>query len=273
MSKIYIDAGHGNQDPGAVGLNGRREADDNLRLATAVNQILLNLGFTTKMTRTANNFKSINRAVEANNWGADLLLSIHRNAFADPTAHGYETFTKVSFSAGDDRIAQAVHRRVVAAGVQRDRGVKRQNFGLLTSAKMPAILAEYNFVTNARDNELFDRNINAYAEATAQAIVEVYGRPATPPPTPTPNPTPAPSTSPASSGTIFRVQTGAFTQRANAERLVATLKSKGIDAFVATNANGVHRVQVGAFSVQANANAMLARLKNLGYNDAFIVRG
>jgi N-acetylmuramoyl-L-alanine amidase len=191
MSKIYIDAGHGNSDPGAVGVGGRREADDNLRLALELNTRLTALGFATKMTRTANAFTPVNRSAAANDWGADLLLSLHRNAFKNSGANGFETWTVIKYTATTDKIAQAIQRRVVAAGKWTNRGVKRGSpsgvdFGLLAGAKMPAVLAEYGFVTNPQDNARFDDNFAEIAAATVSAIVEVFGQPAppiTPPPT------------------------------------------------------------------------------------------
>ena len=88
---------------------------------------------------------------------------------------------------------------------------------------------------------------------------------ATPPSTTTPEPPPPVETP---SGVIYRVQTGAFTSKANADNLLTEIKSKGFDAFV-TFTGGYHKVQVGAYSVKTNADAMLAKLKGLGY-DAFI---
>jgi N-acetylmuramoyl-L-alanine amidase len=236
VSKIWIDAGHGNNDPGAVGINNRREADDNLRLALLINERLKRAGYSTGMTRLTPTFTNNGRAAAANAWGADLYITIHRNAFEQASAHGFETFTKVNFTAGDDRIAQAVHRAVVKAGVQRDRGVKRFNFGSLLEARMPAILVEYNFVSNARDNELFDRNINAYADATVAGIREVFsvgGKEVN-----------------EQKGLIFGVPSQAATKNPNATTL--------------------HRVQVGSFGIRANAEAHLERIRAAGFPDAFI---
>ena len=194
--KIYIDAGHGGRnangafDPGAVS-GSRQEADDNLTMANAVNAALQRQGFQTKMSRTARELPAnLNRATDANNWGADFFISIHRNAFTNASANGFETYTKVKFDKMSDDGAQAVQKRCAAVGVQSNRGVKRQDFGLLTSIKMPGVLVEYNFITNTKDNELFDKHLTAYAEATAQAVVDIFGKQSeTAAPTPAPKPT------------------------------------------------------------------------------------
>ena len=78
---IMIDAGHGDRDPGAV-YNGRQEKDDTLRLALAVGEILQNRGIDVEYTRTTDVYETpYEKAMEANQSGADLFLSIHRNSF------------------------------------------------------------------------------------------------------------------------------------------------------------------------------------------------
>ena len=174
--KVWVDAGHGNNgDPGAVGIGGRKEADDNLKMANAIYDCLIAKGFSANRTRTAN-VTGINRTSMANNWGADVFLCVHRNAFRNASANGFETFTFSTFSKKEDELANAIQRRCVAVGIQSNRGVKRSGaFTLLQGVKADAVLIEYNFVTNAKDNELFDKNLKAYAEATVQAVIDVYG--------------------------------------------------------------------------------------------------
>lgn len=73
---------------------------------------------------------------------------------------------------------------------------------------------------------------------------------------------------PASNDTLYRVQTGAFSVKSNADALAAKLKAKGFDAFI-TQVDGLYKVQVGAYSVKANAEAQLTKVKAAGF-DAFI---
>ena len=76
------------------------------------------------------------------------------------------------------------------------------------------------------------------------------------------------TTTPSTGKTLYRVQTGAFSKKANADALVAKLKSKGFDTYMVV-AGGLYKVQVGAYSVKANAEAQMKKLKNAGF-DAFI---
>lgn len=74
---------------------------------------------------------------------------------------------------------------------------------------------------------------------------------------------------PASGTTLYKVQTGAFSKKANAEALEKKLTAAGFDTYI-VNTGGYYKVQVGAFSKKANADAMLSKLKAAGYSDAFI---
>lgn len=71
-----------------------------------------------------------------------------------------------------------------------------------------------------------------------------------------------------SSSTLYRVQTGAFSKKTNADKIAAELKKRGFDAYI-VQIGGLYKVQVGAFSVKSNADAMMKKLKDAGF-EAFI---
>ena len=68
--------------------------------------------------------------------------------------------------------------------------------------------------------------------------------------------------------TLYRVQCGAYRVKDNADRQLAVIKAKGIDAFV-TQVGDLYKVQVGAYGVKSNAEAQLNRMQSLGF-DCFI---
>ena len=72
----------------------------------------------------------------------------------------------------------------------------------------------------------------------------------------------------ASTGTLYRVQTGAFSKKANADAMEKKLKAKGFDTYM-VQSGGLYKVQVGAYSVRANAEAMMKKVKSAEF-DAFI---
>ena len=73
---------------------------------------------------------------------------------------------------------------------------------------------------------------------------------------------------PSDSKTLYRVQTGAFSKRSNADAWAAKLKAAGFDTYIVQMGN-LYKVQVGAYSQKSNAENMMAKLKAAGY-DAFI---
>lgn len=71
----------------------------------------------------------------------------------------------------------------------------------------------------------------------------------------------APSTS---SSLLYRVQTGAFSQKANAEAEAKKVQAAGFEAII-VQSGGLYKVQVGAYSVKANAETMQNKLKVAGF--------
>lgn len=74
---------------------------------------------------------------------------------------------------------------------------------------------------------------------------------------------------PAPTGTLYRVQVGAYSKRENADRQLAAVQGKGFDALI-KKVGDLYKVQTGAYSVKANAEAQLARVKAAGFEDAYI---
>lgn len=65
--------------------------------------------------------------------------------------------------------------------------------------------------------------------------------------------------------TLYRVQTGAFSKKANATALAEKLKKAGFDTYIVQSGN-LYKVQVGAYSVKANADSMAKKLKAAGFD-------
>lgn len=67
------------------------------------------------------------------------------------------------------------------------------------------------------------------------------------------------------SGTLYRVQTGAYKQKANADAQLAKVKAAGFDTYM-VQAGSYYKIQVGAYSKKENADAMAAKLKAAGFD-------
>lgn len=70
------------------------------------------------------------------------------------------------------------------------------------------------------------------------------------------------------SGGLYRVQTGAFKSKTNADAMLAKVKAKGFDTY-RVKVGDLYKIQVGAFKVKANAEAMMKKLQAAGFS-AFI---
>lgn len=178
--KIAIDAGHGGQDPGAVGRAGTHEADITLRLAQALKDRIEGLGHVAYLTRDADRFVDLGtRAKIANVWGADRFLSIHCNGAVSESANGFEVWTTRGQTAADpiaENVFCAWLKQFPRVNGRRDLldgdSDKEENFAVLRGTKMPAVLVETGFITNpATEAEMLTEEwITAAAEALARGI-------------------------------------------------------------------------------------------------------
>lgn len=92
--RIVIDAGHGGKDPGGRKLFGLKEKELNLLVAAELYEMMKNEdGFEVMMTRTKDEFIPLaDRSIIANNFKADLFISIHGNATRDRREKGFEIY-------------------------------------------------------------------------------------------------------------------------------------------------------------------------------------
>ena len=90
--RIMVDPGHGGKDPGAV--RGRyREKDWNLDVAKELARLLKKGGFEVQMTRDNDTFIALSeRSKKANQFKADLFVSIHTNASKNRSANGFQVY-------------------------------------------------------------------------------------------------------------------------------------------------------------------------------------
>ena len=100
IKRIVIDAGHGGNDPGAIGRTGLREKDVNLDLAKRLSRLLNNEGAEVVLTRSSDVTVPLSRRIDiANSSRADLFISIHSNANRVRGLSGFEIYY---VSAGSD---------------------------------------------------------------------------------------------------------------------------------------------------------------------------
>lgn len=259
--KLYLDAGHGGTDSGALG-NGLREKDLTLDIALKIRSILQNNyeNINVMMSRTSDITKSLSqRTDEANAWGADYYLAIHINAF-NGTAQGYEDYihSSLSDSSATARYRDIIHTEVIKLNQLNNRGKKKADFHVLRESSMDAMLSENGFIDNAHDAALMKQA--SWRQNVAQGHANGIARAFNLKPKPT------------STEKIYKVIAGSFKQRENADERSSFLRSKGIESFIVTAViSGVtwYRVQAGAFTSRENAETRVREIERQGI-DAFI---
>lgn len=178
MPKVYVDPGHGGSDPGAVKYV--TEEHVNLEMGLACRDYLVANGVTVKMSRTTDKGTSITTmANEANNWGADLVVSIHNNAGG---GDGFEVFHSV-IGGTSKTLASNIEAEVKKIG-QNSRGLKTKKnssgsdyFGMIRLTNAPAVICEGAFVDNKKDAAQIDTKAEQrkFGYAYARGILKTLG--------------------------------------------------------------------------------------------------
>lgn len=176
MAKIFLDAGHGGKDPGAIGSKSK-EKDNALNVIKKLGSYLKKLGHTVKYSRTTDKYLTLTERTNlANNWGADIFISAHNNAAAS-SATGFETFIyNGSVSANTKKLQNSIHSVIAKDIGISDRGKKRANFAVVRQTKMPAILIEYAFITNKKDESILINQVDKLARLTANGVAKYCGQ-------------------------------------------------------------------------------------------------
>lgn len=171
-----IDAGHGNQDPGAIGITGKKEKDYNLAVALKVEKLLKNESIIdVVLTRSSDIFLELKERVKiANDLNADVFVSIHANSAGSSTAAGTETYYKNSSSKA---FANVMHKYIVKATGFKDRGVLYGNFHVIRETNMAAVLLEAGYLSNkSNESALFTDSLqNRVAQGIVDGIKEYLG--------------------------------------------------------------------------------------------------
>ena len=100
---------------------------------------------------------------------ADIFVSIHANAFDDPSVNGLITYYHPSSGRGK-RLAQAIQTPACQATGAKNRNIASADFVVLRETDMCAVLVETGFMTN--HDELMKLNTSSYQDKLAQGIAQ-----------------------------------------------------------------------------------------------------
>lgn len=259
MPKVILDAGHGGYDNGAV-YEGRKEKDDNLRLALAVGRLLTNAGIDVEYTRTEDVYQNPNeKARIANASGADYFISFHRNS--SPLPNMYEGVQTLIY---DDQGVKAemgnrINENLADLGFLALGNDIRKDLVVLRRSNMPALLIEAGFINTDKDNMIFDTRFDEMAQAIAGAIIDTIA------------PVGASTVDYTdSSATKIYVQTGAFRNIDNARNLQKHLREDGFNSILQPK-GPYHLVLTGGFYDMQSARRLENELKENGYETLIVV--
>ena len=174
---ICIDAGHGGKDVGSILENERYEKDDNLEIALKVKSELKKQGFRVIMTRKNDIFVSLEKRCKiANLFKARVFVSIHRNSAK--SGNGVEIWVSQNDVEGNI-LAENISNCLDNTKIQANRGVKEgsiesneKDYFVNKNTNMMSCLIELGFISNRKDNQLLDENIDEYAKAIAKGIAD-----------------------------------------------------------------------------------------------------
>ena len=188
--KVIVDAGHGGDDPGAIG-NNVYEKDLNLRAAKYMYKRLQELGIPSKIIRDVDEnlpkSERIKRVLEAyNNAPNTILISNHINAGGGEGAEivyalrNDETLARMALdNIGEaGQIKRNVYQRVLPENPSKD-----YYYILRETGNTEPLLVEYGFIDNENDIKKLTNDLELYVEGVVKAIANYAGYPYIPPQT------------------------------------------------------------------------------------------
>ena len=150
--KVFLDPGHGGYDSGALGF-GRKESDLNLQVAKRVEKKLQSRNIEVVMSRKTDEFIALSKRAElANNYGADVFVSVHQNSAENQSANGIETYYHPD-KQGYKPLALDIQNSAIKITGARDREVKSSNLAVLRESNMPSALFESGFISNKAESD------------------------------------------------------------------------------------------------------------------------
>lgn len=175
---VVIDIGHGGADSGAVA-NNVKEKEINYNQGMALYRLLeADTNIKVYLTRDTDVYPTLQFRTElANEIEADLFISIHNNS-ASPAVRGTETlYYPSSVDTRGKQVAQLIQNAIVSQCGTKNRGIKgRSDLYVLKNSKMPAVLIETGFLSNAAEAALLSSpSFNTkWAKSVYGAVVKSF---------------------------------------------------------------------------------------------------
>ena len=171
---IFLFAGHGGGDPGAVGVGARKESNETIMLRDA---IVSNIPFGQPLRIDSDRDRLAEVLRKANTGEASVVLDLHFDASANPAATGVEVIVGDDAGPEDFMLASGVLDVVLKHTKLRNRGIKkegqtpRKRLGVMRESGAVCLL-EVCFITNPGDMKAYDAARAAIAKDLADVLVK-----------------------------------------------------------------------------------------------------
>ena len=235
MFKLVLDAGHGLYTAGKrcdvrLDPNQTREWTLNSRICNKIEELLKSYeGYDLLRVDDVTGKNDIDLTVRTNNankFNADFYLSMHHNAGVNGgSGGGVVAFVYPNVDAKTKNWQTDLYNAIIKyTGLKGNRAtpIAQADFHVLRETYMPAALIEAGFMDSKTDVPII--LTEDFADKVAKACVEVIVAKG--------GLTKKKVEQPAETGKIYRVQVGAYSVKANAEKMQAKLKAEGYDAII-----------------------------------------
>lgn len=178
---VVVDAGHGGDDPGKIGINQAKEKEINLKIAAKLKALLEKDDIKVVMTRTDDNGlyqpSSRNQKVEDMRKRCEIVsqakpvftVSIHQNSYPDEAVKGAQVFYYGQSKEGK-KLAETLQKSMVEQLDQENHREAKANesYYLLKKTESPTVIVECGFLSNYEEAELL--STDAYQDQVAKAV-------------------------------------------------------------------------------------------------------
>ncbi len=170
---IFVDAGHGGKELGAIGCLGDNEKDINLKIAAELREILCLMGANVYMSREDDSFVSLEDRVNmAKENCADVFVSIHLNSIPDikMDIHKNRGTSVYYYNSSSKAIAESVLHSLTKGIKTRNDGLRTASLAVIRPADYLGILVEAAYMTNPIDSVLYTNE--EFPRETAESIAD-----------------------------------------------------------------------------------------------------
>ena len=175
LPTVIIDAGHGGEDGGTIGVNGSYEKNINLSIAKKLELLLRASGFQTVMTRSRDellydknaDYEGRKKALDMQarldicaRYDNAVFISIHQNSFVMEKYCGLQVYYSENNQASSLLAQEIQHRSSLTVCPQNDRKIKPagSSIFLLHKLNMPAVLVECGFLSNRQECQMLSQD-------------------------------------------------------------------------------------------------------------------